>query len=167
MSVPWGAMATGANATPLGKLGLPGLSPLPGPKGSFEPSLLALGPPPPVGSLGALTTALSLAAVLPPPPPAWYPPQQPPPRRRSFSEGRLRARTSSRASRVAAEVSRADRAREASGGPDRTGPDRPTEGHATAVVRGKDARACTGGPGGRATGNARPGLGGFECARAS
>lgn len=121
MSVPWGAMATGANATPLGKRGLPGLSPLPGPKGSFEPSLLALGRPPPVGSLGALTTALSLAAVPPPPPPALYPPQQPPPRRRSFSEGRLRARTSSRASPVAAEVSRADRAREASGGPDWTG----------------------------------------------
>lgn len=37
---------------------------------------------------------------------------------------------------MAAEVSRADRARESSGEPDR-----PTEGHTTAVVRGKDARA--------------------------
>lgn len=107
MPVPWGAMATGANATPLGKLGLPGLSPLPGPKGSFGSSLMAFGPPPPVGSLGVLTRALSLVAVLlPPPPPATsYPPQQPPPRRRTLSECRLRARTCSRASPVAAEVS--------------------------------------------------------------
>lgn len=129
-------MATGANATPLGKLGLPGLSPLPAHRGGFEPSLVALGPPPPVGSLGALTTALSLAAM--PPPPGLVPAIAAAPAA-LFSEGRLRARTSSRDSPVAAEVSRADRARESSGEPDP-----PTEGRATAVVRGEDARACTG-----------------------
>lgn len=142
MPVPWGAMATGANATPLGKLGLPGLPPLPGPNRGFEPCLLALGPPP-ASAPGALTVALSLAAW-PLTPATSYPPQQPPPRRPSSSECRFRAKTSSRAWPAAAEVSRADRAREAF-----RWPDRPTEKHATAVARGKGARACTGGPGGR------------------
>ncbi|KAM5248000.1 splicing factor 1 isoform 3-T3 [Ctenodactylus gundi] len=76
-------MATGANATPLGKLGPPGLPPLPGPKGSFElgpppgPGLQAPRPPPPVGSMGTLTAAFPFAALPPPPPPPL--PQQPPP----------------------------------------------------------------------------------------
>ncbi|XP_004394119.1 PREDICTED: splicing factor 1 [Odobenus rosmarus divergens] len=84
-------MATGANATPLGKLGPPGLPPLSGPKGGFEPGpppapgpgagLLVPGPPPPppVGSVGALTAAFPFAALPPPPPPPPPPPQQPPP----------------------------------------------------------------------------------------
>ncbi|XP_062051877.1 splicing factor 1 isoform X2 [Lepus europaeus] len=81
-------MATGANATPLGKLGPPGLAPLPGPKGGFEPGpapgpgaglLAPPPPPPPVGSVGALTAAFPFAALPPPPPPPPPPPQQPPP----------------------------------------------------------------------------------------
>lgn len=91
MPVPGGAMATGANATPLGKLGPPGLPPIPGPKGGFEPGpppapgpgagLLVPGPPPPppVGSVGALTAAFPFAALPPPPPPP------PPPLLRSLA----------------------------------------------------------------------------------
>ncbi|XP_058518807.1 splicing factor 1 isoform X1 [Ochotona princeps] len=60
-------MATGANATPLGKLGTPGLPPPAGP----GTGLAAPGPPPPWGSMAASPLGL------PPPPPspgASYPP---------------------------------------------------------------------------------------------
>ncbi|XP_037373530.1 splicing factor 1 isoform X2 [Talpa occidentalis] len=74
-------MATGANATPLGKLGPPGLPPPPGPKGGFEPGPPpAPGPPPPpAGAVGALAAAFPFAALPPPPPPPQQPPPPPPP----------------------------------------------------------------------------------------
>uniref|UniRef100_A0A9L0I4G6 Splicing factor 1 n=1 Tax=Equus asinus TaxID=9793 RepID=A0A9L0I4G6_EQUAS len=71
-------MATGANATPLGKLGTPALPPLPGPKGGFEPGPWAglLGPPSflPAGSAGALSAAFLPAASPPPFAGSAYPP---------------------------------------------------------------------------------------------